>query len=108
MEGLNQKGRDEYPKFTTEQIATNECEICGSIQSVRKYKIIRRDKTTKEIFLCDSCGKVKPPLGVHLICLEGDKSFIAHKGDGVETTVEGEEKVVLSKKEKKSGDSLLL
>ncbi len=101
-EGLNEKGQKDYPKFTTDQIATNECEICKAIQKVKKYKIIRKDKTTQEIYLCERCSKVKVPLGVHLICLEKDKKFSDRKEEEIDDEVE------LDETDESMGDSLLL
>ena len=101
-EGLNEKGQKDYPKFTTEQIRTEECEICKAIQRVKKYKIIRRDKTTQQIYLCEKCSKVKVPLGVHLICLEKDKKFSDTKEEEIDDEVE------LDENEKDMGDTLLI
>ena len=100
FEGLSEKGKNDYPKFTSEQLKVNACEICTSIHTVRKYKIIRRNKTEETIFMCDGCSRVKVPLGIHLICLEKEKKF---SGEKVEETEE-----VVVDDERDMGDSLSL
>jgi len=95
MRGLTEKGKKDYPKFTREEIEVDLCEICGSIKTVKKYRIIRKSGKTEEIFLCDSCTKL-PPKGVVLVCLEEPK-----------TEEEPEEEFILEVNEEQ-GDSLSL
>lgn len=95
LRGLTEEGKKAYPKFTREEIEVDLCEVCGSVKTVKKYKIIRKSGKTEEIYLCDNCTKL-PPSGVKLICLEEPK-----------TEGEPEEEFILEVNEEQ-GDSLSL
>lgn len=95
LRGLTEEGKIAYPKFTREEIEVDLCEICGSIKTVKKYRIIRKSGKTEDIYLCDDCTKL-PPSGVELICLEEPK------------TEEEPEKEFILEVSEEQGDSLLL